>query len=122
MDLSISRLVLSKRTVKNLLDELGAGLAELKDHTITVVAKLYDNIFEGSDYRGASTDLVKPCQTYQIEGDLQALDGNAFKEVFETSTPLLQATKGHNIVIIGPLPRYVTYNCCGEDGYITNQL
>ncbi len=36
------------------------------------------------------------------------------------SLPLLKVTKGHNLVVIGPLPRYVTYKCCGDSGHITN--
>ncbi len=43
MDLSRSGLILSERTVNDLLEKLEAVLAEMKGHTIMVVAHLYDN-------------------------------------------------------------------------------
>ncbi len=121
VDLSISGLTLSDRTVTDIQEELEAALAALNCHTITVVAHLYDNcLFKGSDYSGAPVDPIKQGRSYHIEGDLQVLDGDCFKEVFDTSLPLLKATKGHKLLLVGPLPRYVTYKCCDDDSHITN--
>ena len=121
VDLSISGLTLTETTVTDMMEEMAAAISDLNGHKITVVAQLYDNsIYKGSDHQGNPVNPVKIGRSYHIEGDLQVIDGDSFKELFDTSLPLLKATKGHNLVVIGPLPRYVTYKCCGDSGHITN--
>ncbi len=86
-----------------------------------MVAQLHDNsLFKGTNYRGAPADTIIISRSYHVEGNLQIVDGEAFKELFDLSLPLLKAAKGHNLVIIGLLPRYVTYRCCGDEGHLTN--
>ncbi len=121
VDLSISGLKLTETTVEDMMDEMAAAIADLKGHTITVVAQLSDyGIYKGSDHQGNPVNPVKVGRSYHIEEDLQVIDGDSFKELFDLSLPLLKATKGHNLVVIGPLPRYVTYKCCGDSCHITN--
>ena len=42
------------------------------------------------------------------------------KELFEAAMPILRTSRGTNIIIIGPLPRYAVAKCCEALDHITN--
>ena len=48
------------------------------------------------------------------------LDHYEFKQLFETALPILQSCTGSNIILLGPLPRYLLNKCCTDPSHITN--
>ena len=65
---------------------------------------------------GELSDPVRINRKHYIEGKLVVLDHTDFKLLFETALPFT----GSNIILLGPLPRYLLNKCCSDTNHITN--
>ena len=57
---------------------------------------------------------------YHVPGKLVFISNQELKELFEAAMPILRTSKRTNIIIIGPMPRYVVAKCCDDPVHITN--
>ena len=57
---------------------------------------------------------------YHIRCRLATVNAKGVKELFETAMPIMRAARGAELLIIGPLPRYLVAKCCNDPGHIIN--
>ena len=49
-----------------------------------------------------------------VPGKLEVINSKHVKELFETAMPVFRAARGAEILVIGPLQRYIMQKCCGN--------
>ena len=120
VDLSIGGWKLTTESAAELAHDISCVLEDAEDNSFTIVLHLFDNsIYKGlSD--GELTDAFKLKGSYHIKGELQLISSTELKSLFETALPIMRACSGSNIILLGPLPRYVNKKCCDEASHITN--
>ena len=64
--------------------------------------------------RGADT-------LHHVEGDLVVADKLALQSIIKQCGPLWEAARGKHLVVVGPLPRYVTVSCCGNSKHMADR-
>ena len=79
-----------------------------------------DNSIHEGEVDGELTDPVKLHKTYHIKGKLGLVDHADFKKLFETALPIIMSCVGSNIILLGPLPRFLLNKCCSDSSHITN--
>ena len=42
------------------------------------------------------------------------------KQLFETALPINRSCSGSNVILLGPLPRFLLNKCCEDPTHITN--
>ena len=120
VDLSVGGWILDPDSAKVLEADLLEAMTDLDAEDTTVVLQLFDNVtYQGSGPNGP-TRPIKAGGKYHLEGALQIVSAEAFRDLFETALPVIRAARGATILLVGPLHRYVTGKCCGNPAHITN--
>ena len=85
-----------------------------------MVLHLFDNsIFKG-EVDGELTDPFKIGKKFHISGKLQLINHADFKQLFEMTLPIIRRCSGSNVILLGPLPRFLLNKCCTDPTHITN--
>jgi hypothetical protein len=76
----------------------------------------------GTDNRGIP---LPPFQdedgTYHVEGQLDIAPLHSLTIVASMGKKLIEAAGTAKVIVVMPIPRYVTAGCCTAPGHITNQ-
>ena len=72
------------------------------------------------DLSDTQVEPVKLDSGYHIPGKLEIVDAKLVKELFDTAMPVLRAARGAEVLIVGPLQRYLQQLCCLDNSHITN--
>jgi hypothetical protein len=88
-----------------------------------VLLQPFDNsIYYSSRAQGEKTLTRKGSdRKYHVEGELKMISKEDMKELFILILPLIKAARGLNVIIMGPMPRYLIATCCGNPGHVTNR-
>ena len=77
--------------------------------------------FMGTDDNGLPKKAYKDTdRKYHVSGQLQAAPKQAFLLVAREAAGLVGAAGEATVMLLGPLPRYVTDRCCDDQSHITN--
>jgi hypothetical protein len=113
------------RAVKANVTEMAERVREKLERTRmdTVVFCILDNsVYYCMDDNG---DLIPPQRDkagkFHIHGELVLSSRSAQQVLFGSIQELLDAAKGRNIIVLSPLPRYVSGGCCDNDGHVANR-
>jgi hypothetical protein len=123
-DLSVPGWRLSEANVEDSAALLREVLEEEWEGDTIVLFQLFDNT---SYYAiGPDGDASLPYRStedgkYHIRGALGMVDRDTFKKEFSKAVPLLRAGGLHRKLLLSPLIRYATHNCCDKDDHCTNR-
>ena len=120
VDVSIGGWKLTKESAAEVALDLAGVLDDATDGSHTIVLHIFDNSIYKGEAGGELTDPVRINRKYHIEGKLVVLDHPEFKRLFETALPIFRSCTGSNIILLGPLPRYLLSKCCTEPSHVTN--
>ena len=127
VDLSIGGWKLTKESAADLAQDLSGVLEEASEESHTVLLHLFDNSIYKGEVDGELTDPIKLSRKFHIRGKLKLTDNADFKNLFEMALLIIRACCGSNVILLGPLPRFLLNKCCedpshsanfGENGYI----
>ena len=120
VDLCIGGWRLSKDSAAELAHDLTGVLEDADEGSHTVVLHLFDNsIFKG-EVDGELTDPFKIGRKFHIRGKLQVTTHADFKQLFEMALPIIRSCSGYNVILLGPLPRFLLNKCCSDPTHISN--
>ena len=120
VDLTAGGWKLSEKSAEDLAFDLENVLDDLDPADVTFLLHMFDNSIYRGNVDGHQVEPVKLDGGYHIPGNLEVVDSKLVKELFETAMPVFKAARGAEILIVGPLQRYVVQKCCGNPGHITN--
>jgi hypothetical protein len=120
-DLSTPGWKITEEAVDILIEQLQKVLKEEPDTTCILVLQAFDSsVYFGTGTNGEKVAAIKAGGRYHIPGDMQCVDRDGFKELFNILTPLLRAGGECRKVILTPLILYPTKPCCEDSGHLTN--
>jgi hypothetical protein len=92
------------------LNELAAKLERYRitDQDIVLIDLLSNSVFCGTDSKGNLLDPVKSNNTWHIPGDLAFSTKSVLKSILNYASQLLFKDTRPEIVVMIPVPRYVT--------------
>ena len=106
---------------------LEAASASLRELNLTkddiVLVDIWSNMaYMGSDESGLPKKVQKDStdRRYHVTGHLQAAPKQVFQLVAKDCTDLFGAAGAASVMLLGPLPRYVTAKCCEDPEHLTN--
>ena len=83
---------------------------------------MFDNSVFMGETSGTTAAAVKTNGRYHILGRHVVANAKQIKELFDAAMPIFRAARGAELLIIGPLPRYLVNPCCSDSGHITTSL
>ena len=104
------------------------GLAELVQKAVKecspelVVVQLLDNIlYLASSFDGTATQAARREDgSYHVEGDLTLASKQTQFSLYNAIKPILQGAGQLPMIILTPMPRYITQRCCDNVEHVTN--
>jgi hypothetical protein len=82
---------------------------------------LSNSAFCGTDAEGAPKSIRKDQSgRYHCEGHLSLITNQMCTIKLTVCDPILETVKDHNVIILSPIPRYITARCCGDPGHLQN--
>ena len=93
---------------------------DLDPAKVTIIVNILDNNIYRGNVDGKQVEPVKLVCGYHIPGKLEIVDSRIVKELFDTAMPVLRAARGAEVLIVGPLQRYLEQKCCLDNSHITN--
>ena len=109
-----------KDSAADLAQDLSGVLEEASEGSHTVILHLFDNSIYKGEVDSELTDPVKLNRKYHVRGKLKLIDNADFKNLFETALPIIHACRSSNVILLGPLPRFLLNKCCVDLSHITN--
>ena len=111
----------TKKSAEDMAAHVRAELAER--YYSAVVFQLLDNNIFFSKFEDGS--LCPSRRTgdgnYHVEGELVVASRESQFAILKMCAPLWEAAKGRHMVVVGPMPRYVTEGCCPDPDHVTNR-
>jgi hypothetical protein len=111
---------ISKQSVSNLADRVKDSV-RAKRPDIIVLQVLDSTVYYSLSEEGLKEPLTKIDARFHAAGDLVLADKHAFAKILAMCKPLLEAAGDCKVVVIGPLPRYVTGGCCSTAEHMPNR-
>ena len=111
---------MTKESAAEVALDLAGVLEDASDGSHTIILHIFDNSIYKSEVDGELSDSVRINRKHHIEGKLVVLDHTDFKQLFETALPIIGSCTGSNVILLGPLPRYLLNKCCTDTSHITN--
>jgi hypothetical protein len=86
-----------------------------------LITKIRYSVFCGTDSEGDHMDPVKlPDNKYHIPGDLTCRSKSKIKKILDDLAGILPKEVAPRLIVMVPIPRYVTARCCDDPEHITN--
>jgi hypothetical protein len=103
--------------------ELGKSDSVVMDllSNLVVMDLLSNLVFMGTSEEGNPIPATRGQDgKFHVEGSLTTAPPTALKKNLATCVQLLTEVSEANLILMGPIPRYVTEKCCGNPGHIEN--
>ena len=111
----------TKKSAEDMAAHVRAELAE-RYYSAVVFQLLDNNIFFSKFEDGSLCPARKTSDGhYHVDGELVVASRESQFAILKICTPLWEAAKGRHMVVVGPMPRYVTEGCCPEPDQVTNR-
>ena len=107
VDLTIGGWRLTEKSGENLAYDIENVLDEADPTNTTIILHMFDNRVFLGESGGTTAAPVKVNGRYHILGRLVVANGKQIKELFDAAMPIFRAARGAELLIIGPLPRYL---------------
>ena len=120
VDLSVRGWRLSSSTASDLADDIAGILEDVAVEDCTIILQIYDNAIYKAVNGETWSDPVKQGGKYHVPGKLDIVGEAEVKSLFEAAMPILRTTRGANVILVGPLPRFAVDKCCTDTSHITN--
>ena len=120
VDLTFGGWKLSEKATEDLAYDIENVMEDLDPTNVTLILNILDNNIYRGNVDGQQVEPVKLDSGYHIPGKLEIVDAKLIKELFDTAMPVLRAARGAEILIVGPLQRYLEQKCCSDINHITN--
>ena len=120
VDLSVRGWRLSTSTASDLADDIAGILEDVAAEDCTIILQIYDNAIYKAVNGDTWSDPVKQGGKYHVPGKLDIVGETEVKSLFEAAMPILRTTRGANVILVGPLPRFAVDKCCSDTSHITN--
>ena len=120
VDLTAGGWKLSEKTAEDLAYHIENVVEDLDPANFTIILNILDNNIYRGNVDGKQVEPVKLDCGYHIPGKLEIVDSRIVKELFDTAMPVLRAARGAEVLIVGPLQRYLEQKCCLDNSHITN--
>ena len=102
---------------EHIKEELGA-----KRYTAVIFQLLDNNFFFEQGEDGSKAPPRKSADGgFHVMGDLVLADKDGQLAILKLCEPLWAAAGGNNIVIVGPMARFVTDGCCPDKSHVANR-
>jgi hypothetical protein len=105
-------------------EAIGKALEENNGFDL-ILLQLFDNT---SFYARTCEGGLIPCRrelnsnTYHVDGDLVLQPVEALERSFEDCKPIFCACGDNKMVLLSPLPRYITAGCCNDEEHAPNRI
>ena len=111
----------TKKSAEDMAAHVRAELAE-RYYSAVVFQLLDNNIFFSKFEDGSLCPARKTSDGhYHVDRELVVASRESQFAILKICTPLWEAAKGRHMVVVGPMPRYVTKRCCPEPDHVTNR-
>ena len=111
----------TKKSAEDMAAHVRAELAE-RYYSAVVFQLLDNNIFFSKFEDGSLCPSRRTSDgNYHVEGELVVASRESQFAILKMCTPLWEAAKGRHMVVVGPMPRYVTEGCCPDPDHVTNR-
>jgi hypothetical protein len=111
--------VLNKDTIKECSNKL-QSYGFCGEDTV-IIDPLSNTIFCGSDTDGNPVNAVKlDDNCWHVIGDLTIRPKSVIKKTLQNCTDIFNGTVPDNLLVLAPIPRYVTKKCCTDPDHVTN--
>ena len=120
VDLTAGGWKLSEKTAKDLAYDIENVMEDLDPTNVTLILNILDNNIYRGNVDSQQVEPVKLDSGYHIPGKLEIVDAKLVKKLFDTAMPVLRAARGAEVLIVGPLQRYLEQKCCSDNNHITN--
>jgi hypothetical protein len=115
-----ANLRITKQSVRDLAVKMNDSV-QAKRPSIVVLQVLDSTIYYSLSEEGQKEPMVKTNARYHAAGDLVLADKHSLSKILALCKPLLEAAGDSKVVVVGPLPRYVTGGCCEDSGHMPNR-
>jgi hypothetical protein len=93
----------------------------ITDEDVIIIDPLANSVFCGTNSEGDHVDPVRlPDRKYHIPGDLTCWSKSKIKKILDDLASILPKEVTPRLILIVPIPRYVTARCCDDQDHITN--
>ena len=111
----------TKQSVSEMAEHVRAELAA-GTYTAVVFFLLDNNLYFASNEEGGLVPATRDNDGfYHVVGNLVVADAAAQQAVLKLCMPLWKEASGTHMVIVSPLPRYVSAGCCTAPDHIPNR-
>jgi hypothetical protein len=108
---------------KAAIAELGSKLKSnnISDEDVIIIDPIANSVFCGTDSEGDHVDPVRlQDKRYHIPGDLTCRSKSKIKKLLDDLAGILPKETMPRLILIVPIPRYVTSRCCDDPDHINN--
>jgi hypothetical protein len=113
-------LIIGREVIEELAQVLGKEVKRSRPEGI-VLHMLDDSVYKALTEDGVKIPHRRLGDEVHFDGDLALCDKHEMQKILKLCKPLLDATAGVKTVVVGPLPRYVTASCCGDEKHMPNR-
>ena len=111
----------TKKSAEDMAAHVKAALEE-GSYSAVVFHLLDNNIFFSRFEDGSLCPARKATDgQYHVDGELVIASRESQYAILKLCTPLWEAAKDHKMVVVGPMPRYVSAGCCPDTDHVTNR-
>jgi hypothetical protein len=103
------------------VSQVCAKITSLTESDVVVFDPLSNSAFCGTDDEGAPKTITKD-QTgrYHCEGHLSTITSQMCNIKLQLCVPINELIKKSQVLLLSPIPRYVTTRCCGDKNHLQN--
>jgi hypothetical protein len=93
----------------------------LTDSDVVVFDPLSNSAFCGTDDEGAPKTISKDhTGKYHCEGHLSTITSQMCSIKLRLCDPIIEVIKKSHVILLSPIPRYITTRCCGDKSHLQN--
>jgi hypothetical protein len=107
-------------TVRKLVQMIEEAIVAYNPSTI-VLQLLDSSMFYALQEDGTNIPERNLNGHYHVDGELVVADKRAQEKLLALCKPLFETAAGRKLVVISPLPRYVTGPCCADELHMPNR-
>jgi hypothetical protein len=111
---------ISKATVEMITQKVSDRM-NAKRPDVVVIQLLDCSLYTSLSEEGERSPMIKVGNRFHAEGDLALADPQTLLKLLKLCRPLLEAVRDTKLVMVGPLPRYVTAGCCSLASHMPNR-
>jgi hypothetical protein len=93
----------------------------LTDSDVVIFDPLSNSAFCGTDDEGAPKTISKDhTGKYHCEGHLSTITSQMCSIKLRLCDPIIEVIKKSHVILLSPIPRYITTRCCGDKSHLQN--